>query len=316
MYNSISSRTLTEFIDSNLDKSYPLNDEGLGAGGFKIPSSFLVDLKLCIGEMDNPGELSYRFNTRISNVTVYSDYVYITISSMYNGSMTPIAKSDPIPTSIIVGDDIDKKTIHINPVGDVPVNGVVIVGTCQDICKTPGYWDIAETSGYIFPANVIVVPTCVTGLMVDGHRLTGDINLVAGDNVELEVDEDNNAVVIKVVPPDDTDAVFNDEDLIRAITDKYGEPIVTINGMSPDASGNIKIEPTDCFMVDIRPENSTIVFYNPCGTTCASEEFMSDTYTRISDLNRNIATLISFYNSVSNTLAQMGVRVSAVLEKK
>jgi hypothetical protein len=307
-----SKRVLSEFIESNLDKEYPLMDECVTAGGFAVPSSFLADLTVCIGLMDNAESSSFRYNTRVSNITVYQDYIYVSISSIRDGEEVLIAKSDPIPTSINVGTDIEDKTIILRPAGDIPINGTIVVGTCEDINKIPGYWDIQEGFGYLFPANVVVVPTTVTGIIVDDHRLTGDIIIEAGDNVAIDYDDRLNKIIIDTVQSEYT--IPEDSDIMEAIVEKFGEPIISINGVTPDSKGNIKITPTDCLSVETSLH--TISFTNPCGTTCASEEFMSDTYIRLSDLNRSYSTLVSFYNSVSNTLAQMGVRVSAALEKQ
>lgn len=300
-----------EFISDNMDKRYPLSDEGIGSGSFQIPDSFMVDLKISIGKMDYPSENSYRYTTFVSQLRVYSDYIYVQVSTVSDGI---VAVSDPIPTKLTEADTLEDRTLTINPTTSLPINGTLVVGTCLDIAKHVGIWDINEDHGMIFPANIIVVPTSLTGLNVGGRLVTGDINLESGDGISIEYEEATNTIKFSIDPPED--AVITDDDLINIITKTYGKPVVSINGVPPDSFGNIQIDPTDCLMVDINPANSTISFYNPCGPTCASEDFMSDTYNRIVDLNKNVVTLTSFYNSVSNTLAQMGARVSALLEHK
>lgn len=308
---------LTEFIDNNMDKEYPFVDRCLTSGGFSLPTSFIADLKLIIGLEDSAGALSYRYNTRISNVTVFSDYIYVTVSCLIDNIMTVIAKSDPIPTDIGTSDTIERKTIQLNPTGSIPVNGTVVIGSCQDINKFPGSWGINDEFGYVFPANVCVSSRSVTGVMVDGRILTGIVKLEAGDNITLDYNEASNTITISLNSAYyDDDVPFSDRDLLDIIIDQYGQPIVAINGVLPSEHGNIDIKPTDCMMIETNSSAHSISLYNPCGSTCASEDFMQDTYDRISDLNKNYATLVSFYNSVSNVLAQMGVRVSAALEKK
>ena len=310
------SNIYAEFVDSNLDKRYPLTDtdDVTGDSGISIPSSFLADLKLCIGMMDNPGDDSYRFNTSISELLVYPDYVFIRISCPTPDGFVPVAESDPIPTTLNVGNTIEERTFRIRPTSTIPINGTLVVGTCADIIKYPGVWEISEKQGRVFPANIIVMPDTLNGIRIGDTVVTGDITLEAGDNVDISYDATTNTITISVITPEE--AVITDDDLLNIITEKYGIPIVTINGIRPDVKGNFQIMAEDCLELSTMPSAHTITLKNPCGTTCASESFMADTYTRISDLNKNMTVLSSLYSSASNSLAQMGVRVSSVLEPK
>lgn len=299
-------RILEEFIGDNMHKAYPLVDT---VSQSELPASFLADLKLCISDTDRPGSSSFRYSIYVSEVRVYSDYIYIVLSDTILGE---IAKSDPIPTNIDVGSSIGDKTIMIRPVGDIPVNGSIIIGTCKDMRDAVGILSLTSDQGMIFPANVIIAPTCVSGIRVGDTVLTGEVEIVPGDD-RITIEAEGNKIKININYPD---IQYTKEDLVEKITEIYGTPVTNINGIPPAADGTIRIMPTDCLMVEIDEVSSTISFYNPCGSTCASEEFMSDTYNRIDDLNRSAALLSSFYSSASNTLAQMGARVSSVLEPK
>lgn len=297
-----------EYVDSNMDKRYPLLDQ-YSSGGFNIPDSFLADIDIMIGERDNPGDDSYRYHTYISSIRVYPDYVYIEIAVAGKGS---VAKSDPIPTTLRAGDTIQDRTIHIRPTADTPINGTAVIGTCEDIIKTPGVWEFNEDASAIFPANVHIMPTVINSIQVNGKHVTGDIILDSDDDINIKYDESSNTIKISLNRL--ANDSITDSEFLDMVISEFGRPITTINGVPPSATGNIQINPTDCLMVTTG--TNSISFYNPCGTTCASEDFMSDTYTRIADLNRSLSVLTSFYSSVSNTLAQMGVRVSSVLEPK
>ena len=299
-----------EYVDSNMDKRYPLIDQ-YEAGSFDMPDSFLADLDIIIGERDNPGDYSYRYHTYISSIRIYPDYVYIDLAV---GDKGTVAKSDPIPTHLRSGDSIEDRTIYIRPTGSTPVNGTIVIGTCEDIVKTPGVWTLSEDCCKIFPANVHIMPTTINSLQVNGEYITGDIILESDGTIDIEYIESNNT--IKFSLSKDAFGLLTDDAFMEMVTSKFGKPITTINGVGPDIAGNIQINPTDCLMVTTDATANSISFYNPCGTTCASEEFMGDTYNRINDLNKSLNTLTSFYSSVSNTLAQMGVRVSSVLEPK
>lgn len=293
----------TEFVDSNLDKRYPLCESASSV----IPDSFLGDLKLCIGAMDFEGEFSYRYNTRISQVRVYPDYIYVDIAYQDN----TIGRSDPIPTSLRLSDSISSRSFVIHPTGSLPVNGTIVVGSCEDISKMVGVIDVPQGAGDVFPSNVIIMPDSVTSIVVDDRHISGDIVLEAGAGIDIQYEEASNTIKISAVTSDNE---MTDEQFKDAIINYFGSPVLAISGVSPNADGNIDLTPTDCLMVEYSAENHAISFYNPCGEVCASEDFMEDTYDRIEDLNRSVSTLQSMYSSVANTLAQMGIRESAVLK--
>lgn len=293
----------TEFVDNNLDKRYPLCDSAESP----IPDSFLGDLKVCIGSMDYADEASYRYHTHVSQIRVYPDYIYVDIS--YNGSI--IGRSDPIPTSLRLSDSVEDRSFVIHPTGALPVNGTIVVGSCDDISKMVGVIEVPQGAGYIFPSNIIIMPTSVTSIVVDNRHISGDIILEAGEGIDIQYEESSNTIKISTVPAGDE---ITDEEFKQLIISQFGRPVMSISGVIPDPDGDIQLKPTDCLMVEYSNDNHSISFYNPCGDTCASEDFMSSTYTRIEDLNRSVATLHSMYSSVANTLAQMGIRESAVLK--
>lgn len=301
-----------EFIDDNMTKRYPFVD--IGSSSIEaIPSSFLVDASICIGTMDREGDSSYRYHVYVSEIQVYPDYAYVIISDDVSGSV--IAKSDPISLALDSGSSVEERTIRVRPTGDLPVNGTLVIGTCEDISDKQGVLKITDPDeATLFPTSVVLLPIGVSSIIVGDTEVTGDVVLEAGDNIDITYDKTDNVIKISVVNTDNVKV--DDEYLIQAVTSVYGQPVLTVNGISPDSTGNIKILPTDCLMVETDSANHSISFYNPCGTTCASDSFMSDVYARISDLNRSVGLLTSFYTSVSNTLAQMGVRVSSVLEAR
>lgn len=299
----------TEFINDNLYKKYPLADVGEYSSEHPIPDSFMGDLKIIIGTMDKPGDNSYQFNTYVSQINVYPDYIYVYISTEHDGV---IAKSDPIPVNISLTSQMGEREIPIRPVTSLPVYGSIVVGTCKDIARQQGIINVDIDQGRLFPANVLMLPEVVTGIKVGDSVVSGEVILEAGPGISIDYNKDNNTITFRV-SDDVYGGSYDKEDFLEDIEEEYGKPIVTINGISPDEDGAFRILATDCLMVDSGV--NSITMYNPCGATCESEEFMRDTYTRISDLNKSVATLSSFYTSVTSVLAQLGARAYAVLEK-
>ena len=304
-----------EFVDDNMYKRYPMiEDTGTPESGVPIPDSFMVDTHITVCTTDRALEDSYKFSVYISKVTVYTDYVYVYFSDIKTSSL--IAKSEAIPITLTEKDSISDRTISIMPTGNIAINGSLIVGTCRDIKKLQGVHNYEPEYGMLFPGCVSVSPDYVSGIQVGDQIATGLVTLKAGKNIDIQYDADSNTIEISIKRDNDDNTITNDAELIDYIKSTYGNPIISINGIQPDNKGNITIEPTDCFMVLTDPTNSSITFYNPCAPACASYDFLDDTLDRIKDLNGNVAVLKSFYDSVSNTLAQMGVRISAVIESK
>lgn len=301
-----------EFIEDNLYKRYPLTEDFSDPGTFLIPDSFLADVSLCVFNMDRAGSSSYKYSIHISRISVYPDYIYVTLSDKVTGAA--LGKSDPIPVGLSLVNSVEDRTIPIRPVSDIPINGEFIIGTCEDIIKYQGNHTISAEYGLLFPSTVMISQPCVTGIRVGDTVATGDVVIEAGDNVDISYDDNSNTITISATAP--ANKIYTDEDLVAYIKEKYGNCITTINGILPDENGDFKIDPTDCVMVETDAANHSISFYNPCAPSCASYDFLDETLTRIKDLNNSVSLLRSFYESVSNTLAQMGVRVSAVIESR
>lgn len=306
-------RSYNEFIEDNLYKRYPLTDYTGGTAGV-LPDSFLADIKMYIGVMDRPGDDSYRYSMYVSRVTVYPDYTYVEFSDSKEN--TVIAKTDPIPMTLSMASSVEDRTIMIRPTTSIPINGTLVVGTCADIKNCKGVHTLTPDEGRLFPSNITIIGDCVTGIRVGDSVATGDVTIEAGEYIKLDLDEDTNTIKISVDTEKLSGAPLTSEQMVEAIRNKYGIPVLSVNGIRPNDDGNFDILPTDCFMITVDGVNHGISFYNPCAPTCASYEFITETLRRIKDLNINVDLLKSYYESTANTLAQMGARVSAVIESK
>ena len=304
-----------EFIEDNLYKRYPFMDSPNGDDGFKLPDSFIADIKIAIHMMDRADKESFRYSIYVSKVTVYPDYVYVEFSDSY--SKSPIAKTSPIPMSLSLADSVEDRTIMIYPTTDIPLNGTLVVGTCADLHRMKGVHTMTSDDATVFPSNILISANGgVDAIVVDNVRLTGDVVIEAGDYIDIEADEKTNTIKISVDTSNVPDINLSTDDIIQKLKDKYGTPVLSINGITPDGNGDIEISPTDCFMVTTDNINHNISFYNPCAPACASYEFVNESLRRIKELNDTMDLLRSYYESTANTLAQMGVRVSAVIESR
>ena len=307
-------RSYNEFIEDNLYKRYPLTDY-VDANSSIIPDSFMADIKMCISVMDRPGDDSYRYSMYVSKITVYPDYAYVEFTDVKDNIV--IAKTDPIPMRLSMADSVEDRTIMIRPVTTIPVNGTLVVGTCADIKNIKGVHILTSDEGRLFPSNIIITTDAgVDAIVVGKVRLTGDVVIEAGDYINIEADEKTNTIKISVDTSNVPDINLATEDIIQKLKDKYGTPVLSINGITPDGNGDISIVPTDCFMVTNDDVHHNISFYNPCAPACASYEFVNESLRRIKELNDTMDLLRSYYESTANTLAQMGVRVSAVIESR
>lgn len=304
----------TEFTDRNMTMRYPLIDTATAVSdeGVALPDSFLADLRLSLGAMDRAGDASYRFSLFISSVSVYADYAYVVISDTVTGET--IAKSDPISLLLNTGDSIASRTVYIRPSGDVPVNGTIIIGTCEDIKNLQGVHEFGFSAGQLFPSNILPAESVLSGFYIGGTYVTGDVTIQEGDGVTLSYNAGTNTITINAATTEESSPITSNSGLLDAVTERFGEPVTSINGVTPDNTGNVEIAAVDCLEVTTDMAGHSVTFSNPCGSACASDEFLAETYRRIAEINKNYATLVNLYQSVSGALSQMSSRVAAVFQ--
>lgn len=306
--------TFLEFINGNLNKHYPLDDEATlrSVDGVLLPDSFLADLRLIVQDVTSTVNVTAFY---ISSIRVYGDSISVSIGYGTGGSAKTVARVSGISTSLRAADSIESRTYQIESMDDSVLFGSLIVGTSQDIINYPGNHTFTAAAGLLNPITVYKPTNTFTSLVVDGVRLTGDVVLEAGDNVDFDVDPVTNTVRISYGNPD-TLAFSNSTDLYNHVISVYGQPVTTINNVPPDSNGNITIaNGNDCTNVRASGDG-TITITNICSDPCADKEALSALYTMIGTLNLNYSQLQQLYTSIASNTSMMIARLSAITQNQ
>ena len=282
-----------EWLNANMSKAYPFDDT-VGGSPEALPSDLLVD-GLIISESPN---IASAF---VSNVFVGDTGWGLGITVTYRESATETVEVIfnkliyvPFNAQQFTAVDFD------NTVDGYHISGSFTIGNADSIANWPADSSLTSESGELSPAIIHALSgDFIRGIQVGDVTLTGEIELVAGDGIELVVDQDTNSIKIvntKYQLNDSTDLkITGDKELLAAITSQYGTPIRTICGVLPDDGGNIDIKvPTDL-------DGSTFV---------SVERVNSDAGTIVLGLDPNPKLYMSDIEVVVDNLAALNDRAS------
>ncbi len=297
---------LNEWSDENSHRQFPMIDAASGKdidGDFAIPQTLMVDMILAVP----PGSDTTKYYIK----SIIARRLWVDIEIGYdNGGALTVGWVRNIPH-----DSARNATYYVDAVtqdteSDFEVlTGAIVIGDPKPTVERPGVFTFDPANTYIHPSRVMEGLACVQSIRIGSTVLTGNLILQEGDNVILDVDLGSNTIIVNaVVNDDDTGTVIgNDADIIDELINRYGEPIISINGQSPDGSGNFDITAEDC--TTIQTVNSGITIGNPCAEPCCDKSTLTDVYGVLSQLNLRYAVLESYYQSVGLTINQMQARL-------
>lgn len=261
------SRLLPEWLNANYHKAYPF-DESTAAVSGSFPSTFLLDMQLLTGGPVNAAR------TYIGRIEQDGSSVSLYLFTVPAGTNTPteLGLLARIPFNTAPETDIQVELKNAD--AGVLLNGYVTVGSATDISWIfpNAVMEIAEDAGLLYEGVVVPVTNWTSGMIVDGQLIAGDVNLIAGDGIQFRVATISvDGVEQPVVYIDCVDSVGStegsinsDKELADYIYGTYGMPIYSINGVYPDASGNVQIKVTEADADDKSPS----ITITPSGTGC------------------------------------------------
>ena len=259
------SRLLPEWLNANYHKAYPF-DESTAAVPGSFPSTFLLDMQLLTGGPVDPD------HTYISRVENDGSAISLYISTINNDVITELGLLAKIPFNTVPETDIP--VMLKNADAGVLLDGYITIGIADISSSFPNaVTDVSEDNGKLYSGVVVPVTNWTSGMIVDGQLIAGDVNLIAGDGIQFRVTTMTvDGVEQPVVYIDCVDSVGStegsinsDKELADYIYGTYGMPIYSINGVYPDASGNIQIKVTEAAAEEDVTPSITIT---PAGTGC------------------------------------------------
>ena len=322
----ITENVLKEWYTENASRRFPLATlvpegavipTGLDNAGQVLPNSLLIGIQMIVPRTmlaARPAGSTYPYDSLADNYRIYLSSVVITLDKVEivfsTKSGKNVAKAVWSPSLELQGLPVHGVQIAPIPVtdddniGTNKISGFVFLGPDSMWKASAGVYMYSGDNIY----NSMVSESCigvdaddhVTGIIVDGERMTGDITIVAGDNVHLDVDTTNNILTVSFAA-DQIDGIHNVSELIESVSEVYGEPIVSINNIKPDINGDFTIESPDG-TVGITELDNGIALQSSTGEECCDKSALDPLLENVQALNEKFGREDTFLKSVEENV--------------
>lgn len=284
-----------EWLNANSVRAYPLSESATRIdelGNIKIPDSLIVSASITV----HPDFASHVFF--VSRINITSQSAQVTISCRNQSGVDQVVCTITGYSSSGVNQVFD-----ITGSGNLSsITGNITLGDIeQSSSEAMGAFNFSAITAPFEPTVVYVsLPALNYVAAYNGSSLVGTFDdilaLKAGENIRLTY-VDNNTIRIDAI------AGLNNPD--SSCTGKVPEPpcIKTINGISPDSSGNFVINGGEC--IDIQPGNSSIRVSDTCSKSCCGCNELELLMSSLSSLEIQYKSLRDQINTVQTQQSQM-----------
>ena len=307
---------LAEWCDTNQHRQFPLTDDATGrdaTNAFQLPQTLLVDLFFCVPPAD------------ASNPTVPIDESLFYLHSLlvrYGSIDLEFGYNDPVLGATVVGrvqnipaaaasNEVyylaaaTQSTASLKPFEQMA--GAIVIGSMIQALDSPGYWEFDPAATALLAARINTGLAAIHTFQLGASLYAGNVVFKEGDNVTITPSYDG--VTLETVltfsaqlTPSVTleDPITDNDTLIAAVRRRYGQPVTTINSLSPDTAGNFTLTAADC--TSITSGTYGVSIGNPCSTPCCSKAHLTSIYDSLSELNQRYARMESYYESLSRNV--------------
>jgi len=296
--------TLQEFLNENMHRNYPILDSGDAqdtTGTYNLPTELIADINLIVPDgsialgtffissvvirrYTIDVEISYKPDAGSAIILGWFHNMDTAAESFLDYPFTSIPQSDPTYAEF-------EDTV-----------GTMVAGVGLAATLFPGTWDFGVTNCPLVPTAVSEQLTKFRSLQVGDEVFTGNIILKEGDNVSISTSYDSgtDTTTITVSAQEVTTtgvAINSDADLIDALTDLYGLPLLSINQIPPSDDGNFNLLGADC--ISLADQTNGVHFTNPCGKPCCDQEsYLTPVYDSLNQINSRHVRLEDFLRGI------------------
>lgn len=297
-----------EWLNENSQRSYPLAEHATGkdkTGAFTLPNDFLLGLYLPVhaGLAVN----SSRFHVRW--VTSFAQGYSVTIGYTPDDGSSPVEVATAVITKYA---HTENTTYALAGTGDFDDTvGQVVIGNTASIDEQPvGQFEFDLVGGALDPDVVRPIIRGVSSIRIQNgtevsSKLTGDIELRAGQNIALQIIQLSGAdPVIRI---DAVDGAGLNEECTCTENDETAPAIRTINGISPDALGDFTLLGDDCLAIN--PIEYGLQLRDVCSEPCCGCEELEAITLDLEKFGANAQTLRLFVTRLAAEVTQMNMVV-------
>lgn len=306
-----------DWISFRAQQSYPLADEatGLSVTGNILPPLFILDIQLLLPSKYNDNLAGQVYISAVQDMGTSYNIVFA-----YSG--IDFAVCAGIRKDLVATDTIAARTYIIastmkdpDTLENYPWMNAVTGNLCAGITSQYNGGSLAfDLSGTKLHSACIhfMSGQAVQAIKINNTTLTGVVTLEAGDGIKFSIQDGN---VIKISVDEDYLNLVWSRNIAQYYTSVSGNPIRTINGISPDANGNITIRPQDCVQINSLPYGISIS--NPCAKPCCSTDAAAENLnTSIKILQEEHKTFRDYWISLSNVINYMQASLSTLMQQK
>jgi hypothetical protein len=290
-----------EWLNQNRNRRYPFFDGATlkdTTNTLTLPNELITDLVFPVHAMDYDPAKFY-----LKEVTVFSGGVVLSLG--YEGEADAIATR-----SITEAGHTENKAYYIEGAGDFSDSvGRINIGRFDAIKDFGGTYTFSAAASRIMPTALRPSLKGVTGLRIvnaDNELsalLQGDIELVQGDNILLELLPvgvgDPKRLRISAVNNPAYDAGCSCPD------EASGTCIQRINGVAPDPSGDFTLQDDGCLDIDETAVANGLLLSDTCAEPCCGCEELETLRTELARLGSQIATQRSFAQRAFSNVEQL-----------
>lgn len=307
-------KSLMQWYNQNLHRSYPLAQTAFHS----IPDTLLADIRIYVpSQLLQAQQLDFYVSRVRSDGTTMQIYISAALTFQQDQQQTvftDILCAYGIPTSIAIQDISDPTRYPLTLSTDYTadsrlqaLSGSIVLGQTLQYAM-PQQLQLQRESHII--DTICLVPATdsgITAILVNGTALTGTITLEAGQGITLSVDQQTNTITIQTAEAPQL------QQALAQIKEELGTPVTSINGISPDQQGQIKVQGLDCTVV--QPLGNVLTISNPCSKPCCGQATSSDTAAALKVVQQSIQVLRNYYVSVSTAVNIMASRLSMVINR-
>ena len=296
-----------QWLNHNSQRAYPIADWATKhctiSDEIRIPDDFLLAVNFAVScAMSVNTDQFY-----ISSLSIMPTGISITLG--YNGYANAVAvshilrnTSEEITTAALTGLNEFDDTI-----------GYLAINPNSTIFNlTPGYYSFSYEDSALEADCIRPMIRGVSSIRVKtgggySERLYGDITLLAGSNVTIDI-IGNNTIRISAVNNDKYETVCDD-------IDTRDRPCITsINGVAPSSSGAITITGAEC--VSVAAENGGIRLTDTCAKPCCGCPELAALEEQIKRLQDGKVTLEQFISDLVTSVSSIESQILSIVEGK